>query len=263
MLRRLRQPENIALIIALAALVIAPVFCHFSMRLDPPLYELPEAEFTFQPPLIFPEVLSASLVITAITFIICLITFGCTVHPKAEPVFSPLLAGILCFVVVFALFPCAYLFPRLLDWFILFLVLFGLALALYVASQLSRYSRWGLSLTLALFAGLLLTMSTVVNLYDGPDLKHHIPLDDQAYWLLRVNYEFTDSQPDSVYALVRCDPFGWSCHSLWSSAVECISVDRCSTNEPHSVQIQLAPKENKLLLQVDDRELEFPLEPPA
>ena len=96
MLRRLRQPENIALMIALAALVIAPVFCHFSMRLEPYLNDLPEAEFAFQPPLIFPQVVTWGLVVTTITLVVFLAAFSFTAHPKSEPSFPSTLA-MLCF----------------------------------------------------------------------------------------------------------------------------------------------------------------------
>ncbi len=265
MLRRLRQPENIALIIALAALVIAPVFCHFSMRLEPYLNDVPEAEFTFQPPLIFPQVVSWGVVLTTITLVVFLVVFSFTSHSKSEPSFPPTLAT-LCFAGEVVLIPCgALLLPRsMLEWSVLVFGLAGIGAILYVASQLSRYSRMGLPVVIMGCASALLALSAAwVTIFPLYELSDQVEFRNQTYSLIVKSYEIGDSEYDMFYAVVSCDSIGWQCRALWRGNYDTLVREIAGGLMIYSISLE--SEANRIVLRVEraGSTVEIPLELPA
>jgi hypothetical protein len=264
MLRRLRQPENIALMIALAALVIAPVFCHFSMRLEPPLYDLPEAEFSFQPPLVFPQLLIAAFVITSLGFFGFWATFSRTIHTKSEPTFSPMVPSYYV-LASYGLGFLAVLSRRFITALWLPLAgLFSLGIALYLASWLSRFARMAVPLVLMGCASALLALSAAwVSVFPLYELSDQVEFGNQTYSLMVKSYEIGDSEYDTFYAVVSCDSIGWQCHALWRGNYD--TLVREIAGGLMIYDISLESDDSRMFLQVEraGSTVEVPLEPPV
>ncbi len=248
MLRRLRQPENIALIIALAALVHALVAATAIGAVDSSSFTGMRQTLLYGPYVTLTMTSQMMLVIGALaSVILSMLLF------EAKPVNR-------------RTFPFRWFWAAiLLGWgllntgqsagLLLGLVTVPVGMILFATAAITRHPKFGSALVLMLTATVTLAITLVLNAFDQYDHIDSISVGNQAYALgMRPNRGYYCDQP--TFHIFECDSWYLLCELAWSSPSECRA-------QPTAVHLTADDEQNSLIIQADDQTFEVTLEPPA
>ncbi len=248
MLRRLSQPENVALIIALAAFVHALVAATAIGAVDSSSFTKLHQTLFYGPYVALSVTSQQMLVIGALaSVILSMVLF------EAKPVNR-------------RTFPFRWFWASiLLGWgllntgqsagLLLGLVTVPVSMILFATAAITRHPKFGSALVLMLAATITLAITHTLNALDQFDHLDSVLVGDQAYALgIRPNHGYYCDQP--TFHIFECDSWYLRCELAWSSSSECRA-------QPTTVHLTAADDQLSLIIQADDQTFEVTLEPPA
>ena len=255
MLRHLRQPENIALIIACIALITG--ICYAAVIIGT------RRTFSFYPALypsqqtilywLYLNLSSSTPWLILVTFIGCLflgLALGVVKSKNLRPfplAWFWIALGLGCGL-------CGISQP---FGYLLALVAFGAVLVMLITAAIARAPKLGSALTL-MGVALVCSMIALVGQiwFDYQHLESTIT-HDKGYVLGMTRHVPDDWCDSNTYHIFECDSLYMICHLKWSS-----DPIWCS-GEPTTWSLQANEDTSELIVQADDQTFEIPLEPPA
>ena len=257
MLRRLRQPENIALIGACLTLVFGLVCCRAVMFWNIELLVQPGVSFIYPPLLIISHSLCGLFIVVAIGLIgISLQSLKSPRHQSS----SSFIVLIILLIIGIALILIGALptsSSSLLACGVL-LILVSIVLAVLRLVRYSRFSVAGLIMFVALMLFGIAALYNAMRPMSPPEQT--LQLDQGIYHLVSSTYSY-EGDGHVTFVVMSCDRVNWLCTSLWVS--DTYGGGRVNRNSnPYPATLEFVPPD-QLIVHLGNDSFEVPLEPPA